>query len=56
MVDKVEQVTNDESVETALRLAKEEGLLVVFPVVRRRRRNSPGTTGRLCRQDHRGAA
>ena len=28
MVDKVEQVTNDESVEMALRLAKEEGLLV----------------------------
>ena len=28
VVDKVEQVTNDESVEMALRLAKEEGLLV----------------------------
>ena len=28
IVDKVEQVTNDESVEMALRLAKEEGLLV----------------------------
>ena len=28
MVDKVEQVTNEESVEMALRLAKEEGLLV----------------------------
>ena len=28
VVDKVEQVTNDESIEMALRLAKEEGLLV----------------------------
>ena len=28
MVDKVEQVTNDESVAMALRLAQEEGLLV----------------------------
>jgi len=28
MVDKVEQVTNDESIAMALRLAQEEGLLV----------------------------
>ena len=55
LVDSVEQVSNEEAIEYARRLAREEGILAGHILRGRdRRRRAPGQAARECRQDHRG--
>ena len=57
MVDRVELVTNEESIEMARRLAKEEGILAGYLLRRCRGRRRPaGPAARVCGKDHRDRA